>query len=344
MRWADKLLLRVRSILRRERIENELDDELRFHLEQQIEENIAAGFTPEQARYAARRTIGGLAQIQEQCRDTRRVNWIVDFGQDVRYALRILRKSPGFTAAAVLSLALGIGINTAVFSLINAVLLRTLPVKNPEQLVVFNHRNDISYPMYQDLRDGNTVLSGLLCRFTIPASMSAEGQTDRISAELVSGNYFQVLGVEALIGRALTPDDARVPGAQPVVVLSNAFWRRRFGSDPGVVGKTIRLNGHPMTVVGITPAGFQGTEVAVSPDVRVPITMYRALIPDAPGYAEMNNLARPGRPIERWGRQVTGGVGFERVLCACPRNRSVQCVQRYPVLREGQSALRKIAA
>ncbi|PYT23442.1 MAG: hypothetical protein DMG58_28105, partial [Acidobacteria bacterium] len=254
MRWADKLLLRLRSLLRRERVDHELDDELQFHLEQQIEENLAAGVTPEEARYAARRSIGGLAQFKEQCRDARRVNWIADLGQDVRYALRILRKSPGFTATAVLSVALGTGINTAVFSLINAVLLRTLPVKNPEHLVVFNH-DDFSYPMYQDLRDGNTVLSGLLCRFTIPASMSADGQTDRISAELVSGNYFQVLGVGALIGRTLTPDDARVPGAQPVVILSNAFWRRRFGSDPGVVGKTIRLDGHPMTVVGITPAG-----------------------------------------------------------------------------------------
>ena len=288
MRWADKLLLRLRSLLRRERVDHELDDELQFHLEQQIEENLAAGVTPEEARYAARRSIGGLAQFKEQCRDARRVNWIADLGQDVRYALRILRKSPGFTATAVLSVALGTGINTAVFSLINAVLLRTLPVKNPEHLVVFNH-DDFSYPMYQDLRDGNTVLSGLLCRFTIPASMSADGQTDRISAELVSGNYFQVLGVGALIGRTLTPDDARVPGAQPAVVLSNAFWRRRFGSDPGVVGKTIRLDGHPMTVVGITPAGFQGTEVGVSPDVRVPITMVRAMLPDLPSDVAMND-------------------------------------------------------
>jgi predicted permease len=243
----------------------------------------------EEARHAARRSVGGVQQIKEECRDMRGVNWIGDLGKDVRHALRILRTSPGFTAAAVLSLALGLGISTAVFSLINAVLLRTLPVKNPEKLVVFNHRNDFSYPMYQDLRDGNTVLSGLFCRFTIPASMSADGQTDRISAELVSGNYFQVLGVDALIGRTLTPDDTRVPGAEPVVVLSNAFWRRRFGSDPGVVGKTIRLDGHPMTVVGITPAGFQGTEVGVSPDVRVPITMVRAILPDLPIEGGMND-------------------------------------------------------
>jgi predicted permease len=279
MRSINRLLLRFRSLFSRARVEHELHDELRFHLDQQIEENLAAGMSAEEARHAALRIIGGLTQIQEQCRDTRRVNWIGDLATDIRYGLRILRKSPGFTAVAVLSLALGIGINTAVFSLINAVLLRTLPVKNPEQLVVFNHRNDISYPMYQDLRDGNTVLSGLLCRFTIPASMSADGQTERITAELVSGNYFQVLRVKPLIGRTLTPDDARLPGAQPVVVLSNGFWRRRFGSDPGIVGKTIRLDGHPMTVVGITPAGFQGTEVGVSPDVRVPVTMSRAMIP-----------------------------------------------------------------
>jgi predicted permease len=288
MRWADKSLLRLRSLIRRPKVEQELDAELRFHLEQQIEENLAAGMNPEEARYAASRTVGGLTRIKEECRDMRRINWIVDLGKDIRYALRILRRSPGFTAAAVLSLALGIGISTAVFSLINAVLLRALPVKDPDQLVVFNHRNDFSYPMYVDLRDGNTVLSGLLCRFTIPASLSADGQTQRISAELVSGNYFQVLGVEALIGRTLTPEDARLPGAQPVAVLSNGFWRRRFGSDPGVVGKTIRLDGHPMTVVGITPAGFQGTEVGVSPDVRVPITMVRAMLPDLPAEAGMS--------------------------------------------------------
>ena len=150
--------------------------------------------SPEAARYAARRTIGGMAQIQEECRHMRGVNWITDIGNDVQYGLRMLRRSPGFTVAVVLSLALGIGVNTAVFSLINAILLRVLPVKNPEQLVAFNHRNDFSYPMYQDLRDGNTVLSGVLCRFTIPANMSASVETERISVELVSGNYFQVLG------------------------------------------------------------------------------------------------------------------------------------------------------
>jgi predicted permease len=287
MRCVDKLLLRLRSLLRSPRIEMELDEELRFHFEQQIAENIAAGMNAEEARYAAQRAIGGAEQIKVQCRDTRRVNWIVDIGKDIRYALRVLGKSPAFTAAAVLSLALGIGINTAVFSVINAMLLRKLPVKHPEQLVVFN-RDGFSYPMYVNLRNGNTVLSGLLCRFTIPASMSAEGQTERISAELVSGNYFQVLGVEALIGRTLTPDDTRVPGAQPVVVLSNAFWRRRFGADPSIVGKTIRIDGYPMTVVGITLAGFQGTEVGVSPDVRIPVTMFRALIPNVPADSAIN--------------------------------------------------------
>src|SRR5262249_52136156 len=138
-------------------------------------ENVAAGMAPGEARSAALRTIGGLAQVKEECRDKRRVGWIEDLDKDLRYAMRMLRKSPGFTAAALLSLSLRIGINTAVFSLIHAMMLRSLPVKNPAQLVAFNHRNDVSYPLYQDLRDGNTVLSGLLCRFTIPASMSADG-------------------------------------------------------------------------------------------------------------------------------------------------------------------------
>ena len=282
MRWRDKLRLRGRSLLWRRRVERELDDELRFHLEQQVAENLAAGMSAEEARYAARRSVGGTEQIKEECRDVRGVNWVQDLVQDVRYALRILGKRRGFTAAAVLSLMLGIGINTAVFSVINAVMLRSLPVKNPEQLVVFDRRNNFSYPMYVDLRDGNTVLSGVLARFTIPASMSVAGETERITGELVSGNYFQVLGIEALIGRTLTPDDTRSPDAEPVAVLSNGFWRRRFGSDPGIVGKIVRLDGHPMTVVGVTPAGFEGTEVGVSPDVRIPITMVRAMLPDLP--------------------------------------------------------------
>ncbi len=280
MRGLEKLRLRGRSLFRRGRVERELEEELRFHLDEQIAENLAAGMDAEEARYAARRAVGGAEQIKEECRDMRGVQFVQDLVRDVRYALRVLRKSPGFTTVAVLSLTLGIGLNTAVFSIISAVMLRRLPVKNPEQLVVFSHRYDFSYPMYVDLRDHNDVLSGLLCRFTIPASMSVAGETERISAELVSGNYFQVLGVEALIGRTLTPDDARTPGAEPVVVLGNRFWRRRFGSDPSIVGKTVRVDGHPMTVVGVTPAGFEGTEVGVAPDVRVPVTMCRAVFPD----------------------------------------------------------------
>jgi hypothetical protein len=163
MRWVEKLRLRGRTLFRHGRVERELDEELRFHLEQQIAENLAAGMNAEEARYAARRSVGGAEQIKEECRDMRGVNWVADLIQDVRYALRILGKSRGFTAVAVLSLMLGIGINTAVFSVINAVMLRSLPVKNPDQLVAFDHRNNFSYPMYADLRDGNTVLSGLLC-------------------------------------------------------------------------------------------------------------------------------------------------------------------------------------
>ena len=293
MRWTNKLLLRLRSTFHRGRVDRELDEELHFHLERQIEENLAAGMSADEARYAARRAIGGIAQLKEECRDMRRVNLVQDFAQDLRYASRVLRKNPGFAAAAILSLALGIGINTAVFSLINAVLLRTLPVKNPEQLVVLTfgseHRSDFSYPMYQDLRSGTSVLSGMLCRFTIPGSMNVSGHTERISLELVSGDYFQVLGISALIGRTLMPDDTRAPGGQPVVVLSNAFWKRRFGSDPGIVGKTMRLDGYPMTVVGITPAGFEGPEVGMSPDARVPITMYRAMLPTLPADLSMES-------------------------------------------------------
>src|SRR5215813_6833958 len=213
--WFYTVPLRLRSLFRRNQVEDELDEELRYHIERQIEEHISKGMTPEDARYAALRAIGGVEQRKEECRDTRRVRWIEDLMQDLRYGLRTLRKSPGFTAVAVLSLALGIGANTAIFNLVDAVLLKSLPVRNPEQLVAleaFNQRGDhsnFSYPLFEQLRDRPQVFTGILAaqdgagQMEMADTVSAS-PTEQVAAQLVSGEYFQVLGVNAFIGRTLT--------------------------------------------------------------------------------------------------------------------------------------------
>jgi predicted permease len=200
--------------------------------------------------------------------------------QDIRYALRVLRKHPGFTVVAVLTLALGIGANAAIFTLTDAVLLQSLPVKDPNQLTTISsfeprsgNNNSFSYPLYQDLRDKNEVFSGVIARGGAQMNVSFDGRNDRVRGELVSGNFFDVLGVRPWAGRLFTQDDDRTPGAHPVAVLSYAFWARRFGKDPGIVGKTILINEYPLTVIGVTPPGFYGIELASSPDVRVPLMM-----------------------------------------------------------------------
>ena len=203
-----------------------------------------------------------------------------DTYQDIRFALRILRKKPGFTIVAVLTLALGIGANGAIFSLTDAVLLQSLPVRAPQQLVAIttvdprsDSNNSFSYPMYQDLRDKTDVFSGVIARGGAQMSISYEGRNDRVRGELVSGNYFDVLGIRPWAGRLFTQDDDRTPGAHPVAVLSYGFWERRFGKDPNLIGKTILVNEQPLTVIGISPPGFYGTELSGNADVRLPMMM-----------------------------------------------------------------------
>jgi predicted permease len=208
---------------------------------------------------------------------------------DFRYALRTLLKAPSFTIVVVLTLALGIGANTAIFSLTDQVLLRMLPVKSPEQLVVLDgpgafrgrtfNNGTFSYPMYRDFRDKSPVFDGVVARFPAPLTLLASGQAERVNGELVTGNYFDVLGVRAYIGRTFTPDDDRTPGGHPVAMLSHAFWMRRFAGDPSVLNRNISLNGLPMTVVGVTPPGFFGIVIGETPDVMVPVMMKAQMTP-----------------------------------------------------------------
>ena len=232
--------------------------------------------------------------------------------QDLRYALRTLWKAPLFTAIAVLSLALGIGANTAIFTLVNQLILQPLPVDHPEQLVLLSAvgrhygsntgRNSLSYPMYQDFRDKNQVFSGMFCRYGDTLAVTFEGKTELVAGEEVSGNYFRVLGVGAALGRVFTASDDLYQGAHPLAVLSYGYWKTRFAGDRNVLGKKIVVNGYPLTIIGVSQAGFNGTEVGTAPQIRVPITMHDDL--PRTDYAELNNRRR--RFVQVFGRMKPG--------------------------------------
>ena len=237
-----------------------------------------------------------------------------NLGHDLRFAVRSFKKSPVFLAVAVLSLALGIGANTAIFTLVDQILLRLLPVKDPQQLVLLwgrgphygsnNGRYKLSYPMYEDFRDHNQVFSGVFCRWGTSFSVSSEGRTERVDGELVSGTYFPVLGVGAALGRVFTPDDDRVPGGHPVAVISYRYWLNRFGGSKDVIGKKLLVDGYPLTIIGVSRAGFDGTDPGSSPQIRVPVMMEAQL---SPQFAEFYSLkSRRGRWVNVFGRMKPG--------------------------------------
>jgi putative ABC transport system permease protein len=293
MQWSHQLWMRLQMLFRRNRFAEQLSDEVRFHLDEQIAENIAAGMSPEDARYAAMRLFGNSTWLKEETRATWGWLWVEQVSQDLRYGLRVLLRNPLFSAIAVGTLALGIGANTAMFSLLDQVVLRLLPVSHPEQLVIVretgNHygnsygANTISWPMFEDLRDNNQVFSGMFCRFPARVTLGYGDRAAQIPAELVSGSYFPILGVGAALGRTIAPDDDDVPDSRPVVVLSYSFWRSYFDGDRKIVGRTIALNSHAMTVIGVAQSGFDGVELGVPAKVFVPIMMKTEMTPHSDG-------------------------------------------------------------
>src|SRR6185295_4338031 len=271
-----RLSLRLRSLFRGAAVDDELDEELRYHLERQIDEHIACGLPPDRARREALVAMGGLDRRKEECRDMRGTRFIEDVFRDLRYAARTLRRSPGFTLVIVASLALGIGANTAMFSAIDAVMLRLLPVRQPEQLVMLTWAHDgvptefaqsiegphgfvLPFVAYEAVRDRNDVFDGTFAFAgnTPAANVGVRGHADWAGVKGVSGNYFDVLGVGALYGRMLRPDDDR-ERAEPVVVVSHRFWSAKLGGDAAVVGAAMTVNGVPATIVGVAPPGFFG--------------------------------------------------------------------------------------
>jgi len=235
-------------------------------------------------------------------------------GKDLQFALRAFRKSLVFAGVALLSLALGIGANTAIFSLLDQVLLRQMPVKNPQELVLLHMEgfhygsnwgdNALSYPMFRDLQANNSVFTGMFGRWGTVLSLAFNGQTERARGELVSGEYFRVLGVGAAAGRTFTPDDDRVPGGHPVAVLSYAYWQSRFASDRSIVGKTVAVNGHNFTVVGVAQRGFDGVDLSSPNQIFVPVMMRPQLIPLLNEQFEFHN--RRTRWVNVFGRLKPG--------------------------------------
>ncbi|HYG61443.1 MAG TPA: ABC transporter permease, partial [Thermoanaerobaculia bacterium] len=322
MRSTDKMQLRLRSLFLRPRVEAELDAELAFHIDQLTAEHVAAGMSPREARHAAMREFGGVTQIQERVRDTWGIRWLEQLLQDLGFALRTFRRSPTLTLVALLSLALGIGANTAIFSMLNAFLLRPLPVHDPAGLVAVGDptrvhdlsegtvRTDLfSYPLYRELRERNRVFTGMFAsgdagRLTVGDASAAGAETVR--GRLVSGNFFAVLAVDALLGRTFTEADDRAPGAAPYVVLSHRYWERRFAADPRAVGQTLTLNGHPFTIVGVTPPEFFGDVVGGSNDLWIPLSMQPQVHPGRMyldrwdiGWLLLMGRLQPGASIER---------------------------------------------
>jgi putative ABC transport system permease protein len=265
--WFYTVPLRLRSLLHRGQVEQELDEELRYHLERQIEENIAGGMTAREARYAALRAMGGIEQHKEECRDMRRVNFIEDFIQDLRYGLRVLVKSPVFTIVAVLSLALGIGANTAIFSVVNGLLLQPLPYPEPERIVdVWHTPPQESFPgmamfsvspgNYLDWKSQNESFEAMAAYQGNVFSMSDGNTPTTVIGTRVSSEFFSVLRSTPSQGRTFVPEEEQ-PGRNQVVVLSYGLWQRAFGGDPNLIGQTLSLDSQKFTVIGIMPSGFE---------------------------------------------------------------------------------------
>jgi predicted permease len=281
---------------RRARLENDLDRELRYHFDRRVEDLRAEGRREDDARKQAAIEMGGIEQVQEDVRETWTLSWLDDAARDARYAARSLARSPGFTITAVASLAIGIGASAAIFSLLDQVLLRLLPVREPERLVLVDWKgnalahargrgagfNLMSYPICRDLQEQARFFDGVLCRHPTEVNLAvAAGQTpELVGTEIVSGSYFPVLGVSPALGRLLNEDDDGQPGAHPVVVLSHAYWLEAFGGAPDVVGRRVLVNNFPMTVVGVASATFRGIDIGDVPAVWIPAAMKKQATPE----------------------------------------------------------------
>lgn len=281
MRWHYKLPLRLSSLFHKNKVELDLSDELQFHLQSQIEEYVAQGMDRQEARRTALRSLGGIEQVKEECRDARRISFIENLIQDTRFGLRLFRRSPGFSILAILCLTLGIGANTAVFSWMEGILFRPYPaVTHQGRLVAIGGTargeplaTELSWPDYLDLQRGCTLCEAVFVSKITGTTLSIGDRAERTIGSIVSANYFDAVGVHPILGRGFLPGEDIGQSAHPVVVISYRLWQGRFKGDPEIIGKTQRLNGVIHTIVGVAPEGFYGTFVGWGMNFWVPAAM-----------------------------------------------------------------------
>jgi len=293
---VNELWQRLRILFRRDRFDRDLEEEMQFHLEMQAEENHERGILAEESRYAARRQFGNAMQLKEQSREIWMWGPFDRLLQDLRFALRLLRRSPGFTTVAVLSLGLGIGVNAAIFSVLDNLLLRPLPVPRSDQLASLQHRaassnlaDSMSYPDYLYYREHNQVFTALAAHSLVQVTVRDGDRYVKTDGELVSANYFAMLGIHPVLGRWFFEQEDKIAGAGPVVVLGYGFWRRHFGRDNAVLGKQLTINRHAFTVIGVAPEGFAGLPAGLGvphSEFWVPVSAFREIVPEL-GHMDM---------------------------------------------------------
>jgi|SRR5579872_706347 len=315
-RWLTRLRLTLRSLFSRERVDQELDEELQDHLQREIEERLKTGLTPEEARYAALRSMGAIAKSKEESRDMRRVNFIEDLLRDLQYASRSMRRSPGFAALAVLIMSLGIGANTAVFSVVNAVLLRPLSYRDPDRIVTLSTRviagsadsgqssldEQISIPNFQDWHDQSSSFEAMAYYNgrEIPATAGATAEYAR--GTQIGPEFFQVFDVEPVLGRFFTTEEGK-PGSGGAAMISYAYWQSHFAGAPDALGQTIRVYGRPLPIVGVLPPGFRfpdDTDLWVPRNISLEDMKYRG----GQNWLAVGRL-KPGVPLESAQAELT---------------------------------------
>jgi predicted permease len=357
-RWFDILRLRLRSLLRRSAVERELDRELGFHLDQEIEKNVRLGLAPSAARSAALRHLGGIAQIQEECRDMRRTSYIENLIRDLQYAGRTLVKAPVFTLAAIATLALGMGANTAIFQLLDAVRLRSLPVREPHRLAqieipdkggfgVSHDSDNLSYPLFQQIREHQQAFSGVFAWNSGYTSLriGQGAQARRVSALGVTGEFFPTLGISPAAGRLFRPEDDLRGCPAPTIVLSYRFWQSEFGGDFSAIGSRLIVLDHPLEIIGVAPARFSGPEIGPHFDLALPLCSISVLNDgnttafDRRDYSWLNVMGRlkPGWTLAQASehlRAISPGL----MQATLPSGYSRRSLDRYLTFRLGATA------